>query len=125
MAERDFDKNGYQEEHPKRLGWLARSGETDGIRPNEAIRRTMREAIQLGNPFIHEGDPFVVMGSCGFDGRWFPTGSFQAVEEAIGHMDIKKGEERLYSDGDEISTTFHTFTSDGIQVRHIPGEESK
>ena len=123
MTERDFDNNAYQSEHPNRLGSLANSGEADGVRPNEAIRHTMREAIQLGNPFIQEGDPFVVMGSDGFDGSWFPTGSFQTVEEAIGHMEKKKNKEHFYSDGNEISTTFHAFTSDGIQVRHVSGNE--
>lgn len=63
------------------------------------------------------------MGNDGFDGSWFPTGSFPTVGEALDYAQKKKGEEHIYSDGDNFSTTFHTFTRDGIQVKHKSGDE--
>lgn len=124
MAER-FNPEAYKEEHPSRLKQLASNANIDSVKPNEAIRRIMQQALQVGNPFIQEGATFIVMGHDGFSGDWFPTGSFQTVEEAFECTERKRAEEHLYSGGDEISTTFHTFTRDGYQVNHKPGEDNK
>lgn len=72
MARSEFDEQTYQAEHRHRLNELGENSDTDGIDPSEVMRRTMRETIQLGNPFIQEGDPFIVMGNDGIQIRQLP-----------------------------------------------------
>lgn len=126
MAKKEFDEQAYQEEHQNRLDNLRKNGEMTGENPNETIRRTIRGAILLHNPRINESEehPFIVMGNDGFSGRWFPAGSFQTIEEAAEDVAKKQEEERSYSNGGTMSTTFYTFTNDGTQVRYTSEENS-
>ncbi len=112
-----LDKEAYRKkQHIKRLVDVATDAQKDEVAPDEHIRRVIQSAIQLQNPFIKDGDPFVVLGNDGLGGSWFLTGSFQTEEEALAHVRQKQDEEHIYSDGDEISTTFHAFTRDGVHV---------
>ncbi len=119
-----FNTASYRSEHYQRLGKIVDRGSQDGMTPNEAVKRVIREAVQLGNPFIVAERPYVVLGNDGFDGSWFPTGSFETAEEAREHALRRADEEQLYSDGSEISTTFHPFTRDGLHIGYTQ-EESK
>jgi len=112
----------YRKQHIKRLVDMVINASKDKIAPDEHIGRIIQSAIQLRNPFIKDGDPFVVLGNDGFDGSWFPTGSFQTQEEALAHV-RKHQDEEHGSDGDEISTTFHAFTRDGAHVREKSNHE--
>lgn len=101
-------------EEDKRLADIAINGD---IKPDELIKRTLEEAIVVGNPFINPSDNFVVVGIDGFDGSVFPCGSFLTPEDAHKLRKKRAGEESLYSSDEEVSTTFHVFTMDG---RHVP-----
>lgn len=124
MTERDFNNEAYHNAHRTRLNELFERSEQDGIAPHEVIRRIIQEAIQRGDPYINVEDPFVVLGNDGFDMSWFTAGSFKTIPEAITHIEQLQSEEPQYSDGEELATTFHAFTREGIQVRHVPGDDS-
>ena len=111
-----FNGEIYQGEHALRLVGAVNDGEEDQVTPNEHIRRIIQSAIQVGNPFIKNDDPFVVLGNDGLDTSWFPTGSFKTHEEALLHVKQKQTEEHIYSDGDDASTTFHVFTREDVNV---------
>ncbi len=120
-----FDKEDYQKQHIGRLVDAVTDGQKDGVTPSQHIRQIIQSAIQLNNPFIRENDPFVVLGNDGFDGSWFPTGSFKTGKDALLHLEQKRNEEFIYSEGDEISTTFHAFTRDGIPVGNFEEEKKE
>lgn len=106
-------------ERDKRLNSLMKTAVRNLVTPEEYAQRIIRSAIQDENPFIKKGDPYVVLGHDGFDGSWFPAGSFQSIDETIDCVRKKTEEEPLYSDGEEISTTFHPFTTDGVHLGHF------
>lgn len=108
-------------EHDRRLFLLAHNATQDLITPEEHVKRFIKGAIQRGNPLISDCDPYVVLGSDGFDGSWFPVGSFQTIEETMDCVKKKTDEEPMYSSDEEISSTFHPFTSDGIHLGHLLG----
>ncbi len=120
-----LDKEAYQKQHTGRLVDVVTDAQKDEVAPGEHIRRVIQSAIQLQNPFIQDGDPFVVLGNDGIDSSWFPTGSFKTQEEALSHVKQKKDEEHIYSDGDEISTTFHAFTREGIHLSNPTNSSAK
>lgn|GEM_PF-4008446 len=113
----------YRKQHIKRLVDVVINASKDEIAPDEHMERIIQSAIQLRNPFIKDGDPFVVLGNDGLDGSWFPTGSFQTQEEALVHVRKHQDEEYICSDGKGISTTFHAFTRDGAHVREKSSNE--
>jgi hypothetical protein len=121
--ERNFDRALYHAEHKNRLHTLAQESEKDALNPNEAISMIIREARYYQNPYVQDELPIVVLGHDGIDNSWFPTGSFETIDEAFEHMTAQQAREHLYSDGDEVSTTFYAFTKDGIEIRHQPGIE--
>jgi hypothetical protein len=98
-------------------------GGTDEVKARNTMKDIIKDALKRRSPCIIEGEPFVVMGNDGFDGSWFPSGSFPDAEKALDAAKKQRGEEHLRSSGREISTTFHVFTSDGLPVRHMPGNE--
>ena len=108
-------------EQIKRLVQISTLAEKDNVDPTVYIKRAMRLAISYGNPLIKLDDPFVVLGVDGSRGDIFPCGSFTDVGRARKLAKKKIDEEYLFSDGDEISTTFHIFTNDGV---HIPLEST-
>lgn len=118
-----LNNEAYRKQHIKRLVGVATDAQKDEVAPDEHIRRIIQSAIQLQNPLIKDGDPFVVLGNDGLDGSWFPTGSFQTQEEAFVRVRQNQDEEHICSDGDEISTTFHAFTRDGAHVREKSNNE--
>jgi hypothetical protein len=109
-------------ESERRMVYLVATANADGVKPNEYVRRTIQSAVQRGTLFIQEGHGFVVMGYDGFDHDFFPCGSGETVEEAREIAQAKKGEEHLYSSGDDISTTFHIFTREGVPVPLVEPE---
>ncbi len=92
----------------------------DGIKPEEYVRRIFQESIRNKSPFINPDSKFVVLGIDGFSSDIFPSGSFVTKDEAFYCVTQKESEEHLYSDGDEISTTFHVFTMEGM---HVPSPQ--
>lgn len=111
-----FDRETYQGQHSARLIEVVGDGVRDQISPSERMRRIIQSAIAVGNPFIRDDDDFIVFGNDGLNRSWFPTGSFQVAEDALLHAQQKRAEENEYSDGGEISTTFHVFTREGTSV---------
>lgn len=115
-----FSKETYGKQHTVRLIKVVDNGTKDQVIPNEQIRRIIQSAIQMGNPLIKDRDSFVVLGNDGLDESWFPTNSFKSAKEALFYVQQKQEEEFKYSDGGEISTTFHVFTMEGV---HVPPAE--
>lgn len=107
-------------EIPSRFVHITSLAKQDGIAPEEYVKRIFQEAIGNRNPFINSNSKFVVLGIDGFNGDIFPSGSFDTKDEGFSCVTQKESEEHLYSDGDEISTTFHVFTIEGI---HVPGPQ--
>ena len=118
-----LNKEVYRRQHVGRLVDIVNDGQKDGIDPNERTKRLIQSAINLENPFIKADDPFVVLGNDGLDDSWFPTGSFKTAKDALLHLEQKRDEEHIYSEGDEMSTTFHAFTRNGIPLENL--EEMK
>lgn len=98
----------------------------EGIRPNEYVRRVIQSAISLGHPLVGVEDPFVIMGLDGFDGQFYPCGSFPKLEDARDRVGELIAEEDLYSsdhmapdgtwESDGLTNTFIIFTRDGFVV---------
>ncbi len=108
------------QENLSRLGEVYHRAAAHGIDGAEHIRRIIQGAVRVGNPFVHPDDHFIVLGVDGFDGSIFPCGSFNTPEEAETAARKKIEEEPLFSDSEEISTSFHVFSKDGC---HIPLED--
>lgn len=103
-------------EEARRIDIIAEESKRDGISTDEFIKRILQSAIITGNPFINPDSQFIVLGVDGFPRNIFPCGSFDDADEAIECSRRKTEEEFLYSDGGEISTTFHIFTKEGMLV---------
>ncbi|OGH16752.1 MAG: hypothetical protein A3C30_00215 [Candidatus Levybacteria bacterium RIFCSPHIGHO2_02_FULL_40_18] len=108
------------QENIRRLSKISSRAESEGVGGAEYVRRIIRKTVLAGNPFVNPGDDFIVLGVDGFDGSIFPCGSFNTLEDAELLVRTKTGEEHLFSDSEDISTTFHVFSKDGF---HIPPEE--
>ncbi len=106
-------------EIPSRFIQITNLAKQDGIEPEEYVGRIFKESIRNKNPFINPDSKFVVLGIDGFDSDIFPSGSFDTEDEAFSCVAQKESWEHLYSDGDEISTTFHVFTIEGTHVPRI------
>lgn len=103
----------------RRMVDISQCAEQDGIKPDEYVRRKIQRAIGYHNPLINPEDTFVVLGIDGMENSMFPCKSFTDVDEARSLAKKKIEEEHLYSDGDDVSTTFHIFTMEGV---HVPLE---
>jgi len=103
-------------EIPIRFVQITNFAKQDGVEPDEYVKRIFQQAVRNGNPFINPDFKFVVLGIDGFSGGIFPSGYFDTEDEAFSYVVKKKSEEIMYSEGDEISTTFHIFTMEGTHV---------
>ncbi|MDP2637994.1 MAG: hypothetical protein Q8P26_02955 [Candidatus Levybacteria bacterium] len=105
----------YRNEHRNRLLHVTMQAGTDGLNPEEYMKRVIRGAT-YPNSSIKDGDPFVVLGHDGFNRTWFPVSSFKTREEALLHLQKAQDGEHLYSDGGGASSTFFAFTRDGNRL---------
>ena len=103
-------------EDVRRIDLIAEESKRDGISTDEFIKRILQSAIRTGNPFINPNSQFIVLGFDGFPRNIFPCGSFDDADEAVECARRKTEGESLYSDGEEISATFHVFTKEGMLV---------